>query len=289
MIYVSVQPDNPYFYWQIKVMATNLINWGVKPENIHNVWMVNNGPSKSLLEHNLPGTNFYYQLEDVKGYLPALKPQGMKKHCDKLGSAKFCMQDSDVIWLRKPMLDNLCGCYWHTSDCRSYLNTRYIKSKGEDIFQNMASIVGVNPKFIEAMDHCAGGAQWVMNNTTFEYWDKVERDSVNLYHYLRTTGKGQKYPIQAWTAEMWATLWNALMFGKDVTISNSLSFTFATSRYEDLKDYRILHLAGVMDNQRDKLFFKGDYTSKSPIGLDFSHLSKEYAAYRYVEELSKLA
>lgn len=293
MIYVSVQPDNTYFHWQVEVCSKNLLSWGAKPQDIHVVWMINGSPSPALekLIEKVGVSHFMYQLEDVKGYLPAIKPQGMKHHCKHLGVKKFFFHDSDIIFLKKPMIDNLCACAWHSSDCRSYLDSKYIKSKSEELFIGMCNIVGVNPRFIESKDNVAGGAQWVLNNTTPEFWEKVEKDSIALYNYCVNfpfdTSKGQ-YPIQAWTAEMWATLWNALAYGKEVCITDSIDFTFATSSYEQTKNVKILHLAGVVPQNRNKLFYKGDYTRKSPLGENFDHLSKDFAAWRYVEEMQKI-
>jgi hypothetical protein len=292
MIYVSVQPDNPYFFWQVEVYCHNLINWGVKPSDIHVVWLCDKVQSDGLrdLMTRVRACHFLYQIEDVKGYLPALKPQGMKHHFHRLGGKKFLYHDSDIIFLKKPMLDAHCACSWSASDCKSYLSSEYIKSKSPQLFNDMCNLVGVNPRYIETFDSVAGGAQWIMNNTSYEFWEKVEKDSVNLY-YLAKSHPSQteiKHPIQSWTAEMWATLWNAIAFGKNVAISKGIDFTFATSRYSETDRVKILHMAGVTHSQRKELFFKGDYTQKSPIGENFEHLSKDYASWRYVEEMKKI-
>ncbi len=35
LVFVSVQPDIPYFHWQTKIYVNNFIDKGIKPDKIH--------------------------------------------------------------------------------------------------------------------------------------------------------------------------------------------------------------------------------------------------------------
>ena len=287
MIYVSSQPDIPYFHWQVKVYANNFIRLGIRPEQIHAIFLIEDRESQGLkqLKSELPIRIFSYPITKSH-YPPVYKPQGMKQHASYL-KGMFFYHDSDIILTAIPEVEKLCTCAWYMSDCRSYIDTKYIKSKGEGLLEYMCQSIGIHPAIVEANDENAGGAQYVMSGTTYEFWDKVEKDSLLLLKAMKEFPPPEKgYPIQSFCAEMWATLWNMIAFGKELKIHPELNFTFATSHYKDLSKVKILHNAGVLPQNRDKMFYKGDYINKSPLGLDFSHLSKEYASWKYVEELS---
>lgn len=289
MIYVSSQPDSPYFHWQVQVYVRNFIANGIIPQNIHVVFLIDQKESDGLIDlrSKLPdGVQvFSYQI-DKRPYQAMYKPQGMAKHQHKIFGS-FFYHDSDIIFLhRKPDVEKLCTCAWYGSDCSSYLGVDYIKSKGERLFEDMCESIHLNPKMIESEQHCVG-AQYVMNMVKPEFWAKVEADSLTLYQVMTShkTQIGHRAPIQAWTAEMWATLWNMYAWGPDVKTEKELDFTFATSPISETEKVNILHNAGVLPQNREKMFFKGDFTNKNPFGIDKQQYSKEYASWKYVEEL----
>ena len=59
----------------------------------------------------------------------------------------------------------------------------------------------------------AGGAQYVFDGTDGKFWQDVYHNSIALFKMLAkyNSDNMDKYegtfPIQAWTAEMWATTW----------------------------------------------------------------------------------
>lgn len=289
MIYVSSQPDVPYFHWQVEVYARNFIRLGIRPEQIHAIFLIDKKESDGLkeLKAKLPIRIFSYQIKKSH-YPPVYKPQGMKHHAQHL-RGRFFYHDSDIIFTSIPQVHALCNCAYYVSDCKSYLDSKYIKSKGEGLFEAMCNSIGIHPAIVVANDENAGGAQYVMNNTSYEFWDKIENDSLILLQVMQSFPKkeGLIYGIQSFCAEMWSTLWNMIAFGKEIKIHPELDFTFATSKYSALDSVKILHNAGVLPQNRDTMFLKSDYMNKSPIGTDFSHLSKDFASWRYVEEINK--
>ena len=61
ILFVSAQPDVPYFIWQIKLYVHNFIRKGIEPKQIHIIFsIVNNEPSEeSLLLKDL-GVNIHH-------------------------------------------------------------------------------------------------------------------------------------------------------------------------------------------------------------------------------------
>ena len=96
----------------------------------------------------------------------------------------------------------------------------------------------------------------------------------------------QKYspenPIQAWTADMWAVLWNAWLAGHETKIIKRFNFMWATDHISNWEKTSIYHNAGaVVDDGR--LFLKTKY-QKSPFNQEIK-CSDEYCSYKYVEEI----
>jgi hypothetical protein len=109
----------------------------------------------------------------------------------------------------------------------------------------------------------------------------------------------RKYPIspgeiQFWTAEMWSVLWNQWWWNKETRITKELDFCWATDKIETCNTNPILHMAGVTDNLKNTLFFKGDYINNNPIELlkynveYFNYVDKQSTTYKYINEMKKI-
>ena len=75
LIYVTAQPDVPYFHWQAKIYGHNFVNKGIKPENIHIIYGLCNGqkePSEGALELRNYGYNVHFYKDErfKKHYIP---------------------------------------------------------------------------------------------------------------------------------------------------------------------------------------------------------------------------
>ncbi|WP_279401627.1 hypothetical protein [Piscibacillus salipiscarius] len=142
------------------------------------------------------------------------------------------------------------------SSCESYLSVEYIDSKGSDLLKRMCDVVGVDCSLIRKK-HPIGGAQWIIKHPTHDYWNKVFEDSIKLYNFLSSVEReyvrqndSNYTPIQKWTAEMWAQLWNVYHFGKDVETPNELDFCWPTDNVERYYQTKIYHNAGVMNDHQ---------------------------------------
>ena len=79
ILFVTAQPDVPYFIWQIKLYVHNFIEKGIDPSQIHVVLgLVNNvqNPSEESLKLKDFGINVHHftDFRRKKHYIPSIKP-----------------------------------------------------------------------------------------------------------------------------------------------------------------------------------------------------------------------
>ena len=298
MRYICAQPANQYYLWQVEVMINNFLSMGINPNQmdillgydtiIPEEWSI-------LQQHyNTVRFFFYKDTRRDKSYIPSIYFNLMKQHIlahPELKNETLFTHDSDIVFTKPVNFDLLAeGDTWYIADTKSYLNYDYIQQKGNDIYEDMCTIVGIDKKIPKLMNSNTGGAQYIVKNTDYSFWDKVEKDSIKLYRYFcmkEPQWKGEGYPIQKWTAGMWSYIWNAWLLGNETLISNELSFAWATSHIQELDKYSILHNAGATEDNKD-LFFKGNYINKLPYDENLN-LNLDYASYFYWEEVQRTA
>ena len=83
---------------------------------------------------------------------------------------------------------------------------------------------------------------------------------------------------------MWAFLWNAWYFGKTVKTPKELDFAWATEPKSNWQTHMIYHNAGVVQDQRDKFFYKGDYMHSTPYKIENTY-DESLACHYYVREI----
>jgi hypothetical protein len=225
---IVVLPDHSYFLWQMLVQINNFKKFGLENNAIFLIGKRTIEPSKTLMKILDGNINCeFHILNDTREnpqYSSSMRPHVLAKFFDEypeMEKETFLYADPDVIFTKKLRTGDLEKTKtWYLSDTRSYINSKYIKSKGEKLFQEMCNIVNIDSKIVENNDENAGGAQYVMKNVTADFWKKVEIDSEKLFiHMINTSHKYcPEHPIQAWTADMWALLWNAWYFGYETKI-----------------------------------------------------------------------
>jgi hypothetical protein len=218
----------------------------------------------------------------------------MKQHLmahPELEKEVLFLHDCDIIFTRPVDFSDMeKDDVWYLSDTVGYIGTQYILTKGEDVYLKMCDVIGIDPSIPKERNADSGGAQHIVKNTTFQYWDKVERDSAKLYaHFCREEPlwKGEGYPIQKWTAGMWSLLWNAWIFGHQTKVDKRLDFCWATDPMFRWDEAAIFHNAGVTDDRTD-LFYKANYFSTLPYNdIKIENVDSDFCSYKYVEELLK--
>jgi len=288
-----VLPDNNYFLWQMLVQMNNFKNLKIDGDVVYIIGKRNLQCSlnlKNIIKHNNTNCSFFVFNDERYSpqYSSSLRPHLLTKFFEKYPEGKyetFFYIDPDVIFTKKIKSSDLeDNDVWYLSDTKSYINSKYIKSKSEKLFHEMCDIVKINPEIVENNDDSAGGAQYILKNVDADFWRKVELDSESLFkHMINTSYRySPENPIQAWTADMWAVLWNAWYFEHETKIIKRLNFSWATDQIKKWNECSIYHNAGaVLDN--DEYFLKTKY-QVSPFNKDIK-CSDKYCSFMYLKEI----
>lgn len=292
MKYIIATTDNAYFRWQMLVQINNFKRLGILDDLTYVVSIQKRRSAKLNHIQKTTGVRIetYKDERKSKIYASSIRPHILKKHFEKFPEEgeMFFYLDPDVLFTKTPKYgDEVYGLksVWFISDTRSYLNSKYIKSKSDELFHKMCDVVGIDSDLVTRLDKGAGGAQYIMKNINSKYWENVEIDSENLYKLMSSTEHkyNPKHPIQSWTADMWAVLWNAWKLNTITHVDNNLSFSWATDSINNYDNHMIFHNAGVFDQKF--LFHKGTFGSKHPFDGDLSHVSDKHCSIKYVEEI----
>ncbi|SHM81751.1 galactosyltransferase-related protein [Mucilaginibacter sp. OK098] len=304
MIYLSAQPDDYYFLWQLQLQLFNFHSLGIKSESIH--ILIGYNPKKGLssefeqwIKENSLAQIFIYPDERVNPqYLSSIRPHIIARHFEthpELKEEVIFYHDSDIVFNQLPDFDLLMhNDVWYASDTRSYLDLNYIKdTAGAEILNEMCRIIGINKSMVEINDKNAGGAQYLLKKTTAEFWKKIEKDAEQLFQLLENHNANQAFndnkglKIQAWCADMWALWWNALLLGKQFEIHPELDFCWADSTMEHLGSRKILHYTGSIAKEDKQIFRKGNYVNYSPYYDDLNEISENTCGYLLKDIIKK--
>lgn len=287
MKYILCQPATKRFQWELDVVMTNLKELGVSDVVLLFAEYDNSLPFYFQDKYDAEVFVYPDNRED-KRYIPSIKPylwwKFLEENPQRQADTYFYI-DADVIFrelldfTKLPVREDL----WFASDCSGYLNINYIKGcdNGEKIAKEMAEIIGVSTKDIEAINDKSGGAQWIIKNPSIQYWEKVYNDSNKLWDYFSNLDTN----LQTWTAEMWAQLWNMIYFNIGCEVSKEMEFCWATDTVDRWYETKIMHNAGVTSDET--LFFKGKFVDISPLDVDLSYVDKDFVSYKYVEAILK--
>jgi len=303
MKYISSQPANNYFVWQLEVFDHQFKKLGYDlNDSIH--ILVNTDPFltdnvKKYLEKNKGRVFLVPDERKDKFYLPAIKIHGLYQYFKtNTIQERLFLHDSDIVFLEKFDWDSVAinDKTAYCSDTISYTGAVYSDSKSPILTNKMCEIVGIDPSIVRSKQDKSGGAQWILpTGLTAEFWNKVEHDSNRLYAFTSSQeGRSYKkpedpYPFQSWQSEMNSLLWNVWYAGYDTEVIPEMHFSWASwprKRYEKTK---IIHMAGVV-NDSDGLFFKGKYINKMPFGEDMSYAHKtDTASSFYINLINEVS
>lgn len=311
--FICAQPRSLYFIWQIEVLINNFIKHGIKPEQIHILLAINcidtdTDSQKTALAYDKIIRTYhnkakFYLYEDTRKkptyYVSSIRPNILKQHFKAYPHLKNCTifyHDCDMIFTRKPELDKfLYDKVWYLSDTNNYINYDYINSKGYNLYDKMCNIVGIDKRIPKLMNSNSGGAQYIMKNVDYLYWEKVETDCQKLYYEiteimravtkLNTTWHG----LQIWCADMWAILWNAWLNGNETKVVKDLDFSWPNNPKENWNKNFIFHNAGITQEIEDtnpgKYFYKAMYAQNLPYGFSNNPFDKDFCSYYYFNEV----
>jgi hypothetical protein len=312
MIYLSVQPDQPYFHWQVEVYINNFKSVGINPNKIEIIFMHSGKPSDAArqLQAKYNTCRFFFYEDDRldKSYIPSIKPWGVFRHLQiypDLNKEAIFYHDSDIIFnekINESIFEK--DSIWYLSDTISYIGYNYVASKGKEQLLDMLDVLRIERNVVKQNQPNSGGAQYIIKNTTPAFWYKVYEDCPKLYNVMNSWETKYKekspvdyigsayHPIQKWCAEMWSTLWNAWQFGHQTIVHKDLDFVFATDTLNRANQVKIMHNAGVTERDAGRLFFKGQYINRNPFAEpNFAWVDPNTASRKYADaiELAKLA
>lgn len=285
MIYISAQPDEAYFLWQLELQIFNFHSKGILNNQIQ--ILVGYNPTKGLHpafktfadQHMDVNIYFYPDTRIHKKYLSSLRPHLLAKHYHQypeLEAETIFYHDSDILLTQVPNWEILTeDDTWYVSDTRSYLDSKYIRQfMDESEFSKICSILSIDPEEVKAHDQDAGGAQYILKRCTAAFWEKVETDCERLFSYLYFQ---QKYgtrihkDFQIWCTDMWVIWWNTLLLKQDFRIHPLLNFSWADSPIQNIKQTVILHYTGR--TRKDIFIFdKTRYQTHAPFYSDLSQI-----------------
>ena len=317
MIFVTAQPDVPYFHWQIMVYIHNFIEQGISPNQIHvllGIISKDGKPTEESLKLKDTGVNVHHYIDDrpQKHYIPTVKPFLISKWLKDFPEYGKCffLHDSDIIFRKLPNFDSLIndditylsdtigyiGYNYIMDCCNRYENAHPTSGKGQ-LLNEMVNVIGVSVECIECNQENSGGGQYLIKNTDWLLWEKIYADCVPLYDQMLDYQK--RFPIspgeiQFWTAEMWSLLWNLWLYGIETRITPEFEFSWATDSIKIYEDKPILHMAGVTSNQKQDKFYKGDFINVNPLDKlkedinFFDYVSSQSSTKKYVEVMKSL-
>jgi hypothetical protein len=311
IVFVTAQPDVPYFHWQVKIYVHNFTSLGINPNDIHVVFSTlgNNVLSEGANSLKELGINVhtYKDGRTNKTYIPSIKPYLISKWLEQYPQFGNCffLHDADIIFRELPNFDELLndnisylsdtigyiGYEYIMDCCRRYEKQHPTTNQGQ-LLQEMCDVIGIEVNIVKDNQLNSGGGQYIIKNTDHKLWEKIYNDSTPLYSQMLDYQK--RYPInpgqiQFWTAEMWSVLWNLWLYGVETKITKELDFSWATDNIDVYNKKPILHMAGVTDNLKLTKFYKGEFINVDPIEKlkqnpkHFDYIDKNNATIKYVD------
>jgi len=316
LVFVSAQPDVPYFHWQSEVYCHNFIEKGIDPKNIHIIFGIVEGiqPTKESLKLKDLGVNVHHYIDGRHSriYIPSIKPYLIYRWLEEFPEYGKCffLHDADIIFRKLPDFENLIkDDIIYLSDTIGYIGYEYIKdccdryerahprSLNQQLLIEMSQVIGIDVELIKENQDNSGGGQYLIKNTNMDIWKKIYEDCTPLYNQMITYQK--RFPIhpgeiQFWTAEMWALLWNLWLHGLKTKVTDELGFSWATDNLKRYEVEPILHMAGVTDNLKTTKFYKGDYINVSPLDKlreninHFDYVDKDSSTIKYIDIMKSI-
>jgi hypothetical protein len=213
--FLSVQPDDLYYLWQILVQLHNFRKFGYDKLARVLIYLPEDRKPKGFLplwkdvEKLFPDTKFfYYQDEDgisdisqKFGYIPLLRPYCLRRHFKEfpfLTNDAIFYHDSDILFTKEldfsPYLQDDIN---YLSDTVEYIGAAYFESKIKDvdparinsylrvdILKEAIGMFGLSKEIAVQNNMNSGGAQYLLKNITPKFWVDVTDGILMLLVFL---------------------------------------------------------------------------------------------------------
>lgn len=313
MVFITAQPDEPFFIWQLTLLINNLKELTVPKRNIQILvsfdpfYGINTSFKKFIIEYRKEASFFIYpDLRENKTYQPSIRPHILKQHFEKYQNLKrkttFYI-DSDVLFSRIPSVD-LSNKVCYVSNTRNYLDSKYIIKQGSIyLLRDMAEVVGLPVKTIIDNDKNAGGAQYILKGVDHKFWEKVEKNSNEIHEVISIYSTQQlkeevgtasvrfqekTLGAMSWCSDMWAVLWNLWCLGREVKIDSELDFSWPSTSIAQWQKKAILHYTGA-SKTKFNVFRKANYKWFSPwFDSALLHISRRTCSWIVCQKIFKI-
>jgi hypothetical protein len=302
--FICAQPATIYYAWQVEVMLNNFIEKGINPDNIDIVCWKENGVISEEWNKLVSGYAarffFYDDTRETRHYISSIRPNILKQHWEKYPELKnetIFYHDCDIAfvkpikyWITDEMINDN---EWYGSDTRWYIAHSYIKSKGQDVIDEMCKIMDLPESLIEENELNSIGAQYLMKGIDTYFWSRVETDSENLYKEISELNRKKKeldpthHELQIWCADMWAVLWGGWRLGYATNCHSNFDFSWATSSDTEYFKMNIFHNAGIYSTDQNR-FYKANYINSLPYNADLK-IANQTASWHYWKKIQKTA
>lgn len=328
--FICAQPVDKYFIWMVHLWLESLKNIGKSDKAIVLIFLPKGREEeikhwKKIIDIYPEATFKAYQDTDninklIGFYIPILRPYILMKFFKEFPEMSrkaifYC--DCDILFTSRFNISEYTNddtCY--LSDCHSYISADYFDSKVKDVLpeklekykeidvlDETCKLIGITKEVAVANNLSSGGAQYLLKNITWEFWDKVITDCIkirkNLQDVNREYFENESKGFQSWAADMWAVLWNLWLLNKETKIVPEMEFAWSSDNISkmDKPNIGILHNAGVVGKSQGDIptFYKGDYhLGNDPLKDEHLYMvhnneqSKTLANWYYVNELIKL-
>ena len=200
LIFISVQPDIPYFHWQTKLYLYQFSKYNIQ-DYCYCVFGFDYKPSEEIKklakEYNV---KWYRDTRKDKSYIPSIRPHLLKKFFKDypdLGKNVF-YHDSDILFTRLPkfelLLDNKIAYlsdtvgyigYEYIEDCCKRYKSKYSNLGKLHLFKKMCKKIDIKPQLVKKNQINSGGAQYLLKDIDYKYWAQCEKDEVKLYNFFK--------------------------------------------------------------------------------------------------------
>lgn len=283
---LSVAEDNLYNLWQLELQIYHFKKLGLENNFVPIVVGRNEEPSSYVTELSEKKQKVYYYKMGIVDffskpdyYPPAIQPFGIYEYLKEVKSdERIFIIDVDVIFRDRKTFDELEFLDMNTiyTSPSSYSRIDYYSANGgtyATAYDKMFEYLGLDRAKVEALEEkyninkndSPSGHTIVMGNPDALFFKKVTKDSLVLHELLKLHSREVKDHM-SWMGMLWAYYYNCIMTNRPVESTHRLDFCWAVSP-EDC-DKPILHMAGSMRNNSEKIFSKLDFMGSSPFNPD---------------------
>lgn len=330
MIYLSAHPDELYFRWQTTVQLENFKEVGIDLSQVyilvgyvnHNMYGISrdtiNPEWFQIAKHYGCNVVALHDNRHSKHYLSSIRPHLIAKFLrlyPQFQNGYIFYHDNDIIFREVPPFAGMMDGRWHVSKA-DYISYDYIAEKqSPSLLTDMLNAVGIEEEIPKRIGKNCGGVQYLLYNTTPEFWDIVESSceimfsthvkNINQYRHeffknvvepiARSRGEVldfnkwvvneyvsyPKWDFQIWCTDMWCVYWHALRAGIPVVVDPLLDFCWPGDSMERWENTYIFHNSGVTDSTKDRFLLKQLYKNETPF-KDPSIVDK---GYTYINDI----